>query len=608
MQRKTDFRFFDKAPIDTVASDLLVQIATIIYKSVEIPQDMKAGKNLKETREIMLTRRCLGKLLFAQYKSDLMMYGFTTEIQDTKGSGETLTKHIIGAGGRAFPKGISITKILYADPDGAFRIRFTLDTMLVFYNHYLQQVYYAAQGTLRFEDVSPTVGVWVDVSEPRIDLFTLLEKFYIEQGEYQATFLLNQSAYSYKKDKYTWYDDENNIVVNGTLWGAMIVYDHKIFRLVNDTTEVHKLQIRIRHSVTTVLHSFSNVDARIELHESNGAYQRIFPHVEFARMQFPKLQLDTLDYLMNDTISLFKYRLPTKEKLEKSIQAFRGMVIDIPPVSVRYVGLDTKLHERIINTPGLVDELATLQGKWEKLESTIIGLSDDPPLAYYTLWEGIAKCTSEGLATYLTKEYFSCTDTERMTLDKIAVYFAPALYVYSARKSGTREFPGYTTPPTVTYTDYVLDMHRGSHIPENEIADEDVCIVDYLGDDIPERIGKLLWKIDGKQSGVETSSISPGLAEEAVFVWWDQKSGSYKNFRIAPPTRGATGWTIALATTRINTTITEVKLTYGNGTEMKLLISSLECYIVRRLPIMYIPKERDTAYRHVELRTYYRIK
>lgn len=202
-----------------LVSKIMTEITNLIYARIQIPPEMEYLENF-DNKYPYYVRKTFYKLVeWEIYKDTILPIGIITYGKDVN-SDELLRSHHWGIDYIGFPQGFERRRVVKKDPQGRYKIRAEFKKFILQYNEDLQLLYYTADLEISFVDVSPEVGVWIDIPlsllhnyndekyNLQYNLFELLHTYYVEKGHHEYVDKVYGSGAKDGKNKYR-YDAKN---------------------------------------------------------------------------------------------------------------------------------------------------------------------------------------------------------------------------------------------------------------------------------------------------------------------------------------------------------------------------------------------------------------
>ena len=198
-----------------VSQFIISDIATKLYAKIEVPPKMLALENLTSLGEEIIIRRVRYDPPFpiqmskSLYRQDILPLGLSIIVED-KEKRLTYEQQTFGDNEQPLPFQMSKEQVVHSDPYNRFRIQAKLSLFFLFYNEDANELFYAGRFMLKYVDITPEMGVFIEEpltkedSKKKWSLYDVLHQFYVNMHMMKAFDQLYGRIYGYNRKDYIW--------------------------------------------------------------------------------------------------------------------------------------------------------------------------------------------------------------------------------------------------------------------------------------------------------------------------------------------------------------------------------------------------------------------
>jgi len=470
--------------------DIWGLISDSIFRAVQVPDYLLQIKNFNEIYTSGFGPVLVGTVDRQTYRKTIKDFGEPFD-EFRKSTGETLMKTIIKS--VFMPKQLKQTKLLHQEKE--FGIQMTVNTLYIYYNEVVQFLYVGAEYTLTYTNVLPVIFEVEELENRNInvDLFDELHNYEVQRNNYQTYDALYGENYKYNEKRYTWTDEDNNLITNGVLKNVTFARHHKKkYHMLNDIKPVKEIILFVKPFVNKVIHTpeYINWARKISERDHNRVFLKTQERVLFVTpietRSIVNLEIDR-DYLKADSeFWTVLSEIPTYELFKKKAEVFKDYILNIQPESMRYIDIDPELNSKFLNGENdnlqLSKCLIKLQRDWDQLWQ----LANERYFNKKDLFRSIKGLTSyiskifeniPDIGLFLSRKYFSFD--KRKTLKDIRYDIKTGTYIKVSKLLKERK-PFYTINTIkITYMDE-YNRYKNSEFTESDVPNEDVQIIYFF--------------------------------------------------------------------------------------------------------------------------------
>jgi hypothetical protein len=455
----------------TVSQRLIADISQMMYSNIKIPERMLTLENLTSGGESYIINRTKYngsdiEITKDLYIDGLLPLGFSVIIQDKEKKLE-LEQWTFGRSEQPLPFQFPQSMVIYKDEYDRYSIEAYCNEFLLFYDTKEITLYYGGRFTLKYLNITPEMGIFVDEKpdekpgDNSIDLFNVLHSFYTSANRLTEFDKLYGNVYKYERNAYRWWQiernqdkslskkwfkvdekskdvDSNGNVLVSTYEDHLIDYKkspengrypHFGLYLDNSIDPIVVIRLIRRRLVHTINHEFVEYRDTFEkfLIEFSGSNMLGTPGVLTRRFPMRSVvissQDDTLfkripfenDYLSNDDSGWKYYNdIPTWQSIRDLLRKFKDGLLSMTPETIRLTKTDPYLDQRIRNKfekekPGdktFTDGLTQIKKGWLPFVKHIQQCTHEFEALYLT-WKFIIESMGLLWGALMCRYYFS---------------------------------------------------------------------------------------------------------------------------------------------------------------------------------------------------------